>query len=310
MLVLDLLLVGPLISALHVNAVVEIGGHRRPQVGAVLMRGARVLPVVAAAQIVAAFGTGFGFVLLIVPGVLLLARWAVVAQTAALEDVNWITALRRSAELTTGSYLHVLGLLISVGVINVVVARVGSALSGSGASVGAVIAGIVFEMITLSFAALTSAMLYFDLRARKRCCGAQLMNLCPRVTSGAFRARPPTVPRPCVARAPRSAPNTARSASRPGDDRSLAAGQPEQPGRVGRRHRDRLGQLDRQLAHGDPDRRVHGQRAPGQRGPRRRRARSRPGAIPRSAPADTAPSGMPAAEMASVTSRSPAVPLA
>jgi hypothetical protein len=167
-LVLDLLLVGPLISALHVNAVVEIGGRRRPQVGAVLMRGSRVLPVVAAAQIVAAFGIGLGFVLLIVPGLFLMARWAVVAQTAALEDVNWITALRRSGELTAGCYLHVLGLLISVGVINIVIARIGTALSGSRASVGAIIAGIVFEMITLSFSALSSAMLYFDLRARQR----------------------------------------------------------------------------------------------------------------------------------------------
>lgn len=166
-LVLDMLLVGPLISALHVNAVIEIGRRRQPEIRTVLARGARVLPVVAAAQIVAAFGTGLGFVLLIIPGVVLMARWAVVAQTAALEDVNWITALRRSAALTTGCYLHVLGLLISVGVINVVIARIGTSMSGSGASVGAVIAGIVFEMITLSFSALSSAMLYFDLRARK-----------------------------------------------------------------------------------------------------------------------------------------------
>lgn len=169
-LVLDLLLVGPLISALHVNAVAEIGERRHPQVNAVLARGARVLPVVAAAQIVAAFGTGLGFILLIVPGVLLMARWAVVAQTAALEEVNWIGALRRSGELTAGSYLHVLGLLISVAVINIVIARIGTALagSGSGGSVVAVVLGIVFEMVTLSFAALSSAMLYFDLRARKR----------------------------------------------------------------------------------------------------------------------------------------------
>jgi len=169
-LVLDLLLVGPLISALHVNAVVEIGERRHPQVRAVLTRGARVLPVVAAAQIVAAFGTGLGFILLIVPGVLLMARWAIVAQTAALENVNWIAALRRSGELTAGCYLHVLGLLISVAVINVVIARIGTALSGSGSggSVVAVLLGIVFEMVTLSFSALSSAMLYFDLRARKR----------------------------------------------------------------------------------------------------------------------------------------------
>lgn len=167
-LVLDLLLVGPLISALHVNAVVEIGEHRHPRVGAVLARGARVLPVVAAAQIVAALGTGLGFILLIVPGVLLMARWGVVAQTAALEDVNWISALRRSGELTAGCYLHVLGLLISVGVINVVITQIGAVLSGSGATVVAVIVGILFETVTLSLAALCSAMLYFDLRARKR----------------------------------------------------------------------------------------------------------------------------------------------
>lgn len=171
-LVLDLLLVGPMISALHVNAVVEIGEHRRPQVGAVLTRGARVLPVVAAAQVVAAIGTGLGFILLIIPGLLLMARWAVVAQTAALEDVNWITALRRSGELTAGSYLHVLGLLISVGVINVVIDQIGTALSGSRASVGAVVLGILFEMVTLSFSALSSAMLYFDLRARGRASAA------------------------------------------------------------------------------------------------------------------------------------------
>ncbi len=169
-LVLDLLLVGPLISALHVNAVVEIGQRRHPRVSAVLARGARVLPVVAAAQIVAAFGTSVGFILLIVPGVLLMARWAVVAQAAALENVSWIGALRRSGELTAGCYLHVLGLLISVAVINVVIARIGTALagSGSGRSVVAVILGIVFEMVTLSFSALTSAMLYFDLQARQR----------------------------------------------------------------------------------------------------------------------------------------------
>ncbi len=169
-LVLDLLLVGPLISALHVNAVAEIGQRRPPQVSAVLARGARVLPIVAAAQIVAAFGTGLGFILLIVPGVLLVARWAVVAQAAALEDVNWIGALRRSGELTAACYLHVLGMLITVGVINVAITWIGTALSGagSGGSALAVIVGIVFEMVTLSFSALTSAMLYFDLRARKR----------------------------------------------------------------------------------------------------------------------------------------------
>jgi hypothetical protein len=163
---IDVLLVGPLISALHVHAVVELGGQRVPRVREVFARGLRVLPVVAAAQVVAGIATGFGFVVLIVPGLFLLAVWAVVAQAAAIENTDWLGALRRSAELTTGSRWHALGVVVSVGLINAAIQRICGAAVGSGVSPGALIAGVVVEMITLSFAALTSAMLYYDLRAR------------------------------------------------------------------------------------------------------------------------------------------------
>jgi hypothetical protein len=161
------LLETPLISALHVHAVVVIGEGRTPQLGQVAARGVRVLPVVAAAEVVAGIGTGVGFVLLIVPGVLLLLRWAVVAQTAAIEGVNWLVALRRSAELTRGHYLHVLAVILIVGVIDQLIKGVGGALVGSGAGAVNVVVGIAVDTITLSFAALTTAMLYFDLLARQ-----------------------------------------------------------------------------------------------------------------------------------------------
>jgi hypothetical protein len=162
----DLLLVGPLISALHVHALVEIGEQRVPRMREVFARGVRVLPVVAAAEIVAGIATGLGFVLFILPGLFLLAVWAVVAQVAAIENTDWLGALRRSAELTRGARWHALGVIISIGLINTVIERAAGAAVGSGVSVGAVIAAVVVEMITLSLAALTSAMLYFDLRAR------------------------------------------------------------------------------------------------------------------------------------------------
>jgi hypothetical protein len=163
---IDVLLVSPLISALHVHAVVELGAGRVPRIREVFARGLRVLPVVAAAQVVAGIATGLGFVALIVPGLFLLAVWAVVAQAAAIENTDWLGALRRSAELTRGSRWHALGVLLSVGLINGVIERVCGAAVGSGVSVGALVAGVVVQMITLSFAALTSAMLYYDLRAR------------------------------------------------------------------------------------------------------------------------------------------------
>jgi hypothetical protein len=164
---LNLLLVGPLISALHVHAVAEIGEGREPNLRQVFARGVRVLPVVAAAEIVAGIATGIGFLALIVPGLILLARWAVVAQAAAIERVDWSSALRRSAELTRGSYLHVLGVLISVGLIDSVIENVGTAVAGSGANPLQVVVGIAVETVTLSFAALTGAMLYYDLLARR-----------------------------------------------------------------------------------------------------------------------------------------------
>lgn len=166
LLLVDILLVGPLISALHIHALVDIGEHRVPRVREVFPRGLRVLPVVAAAQIVAGIATGIGFVFLVVPGVFLLAVWAVVAQVAAIERTDWLGALRRSAELTRGARWHALGVLVSVGLINAVVERASGSAVGSSVSVGALVAGVIVVTITLSFAALTSAMLYYDLRAR------------------------------------------------------------------------------------------------------------------------------------------------
>jgi hypothetical protein len=165
-LVLSSLIVQPLISALHVNALVEIGAGKAPILSEVFRKGARALPVVAAAEVMSALGIGLGFIALIIPGVLLLARWAVVAQAAAIERVSWLDALRRSAELTRSNYLHVLGVVISVGLITTIIDQAFVAVIGSGASAVQIVVGIAVQTVLLSFAALTSAMLYYDLRAR------------------------------------------------------------------------------------------------------------------------------------------------
>ncbi len=170
---LPILIVQPFISALHVNALVEIGQGRAPALADVFRRGVRALPVVAAAEVMSALGTGLGFILLIVPGILLLVRWTVVAQTAAIERVSWLDALRRSAELTKGNYLHVLGVVISVTVTNLIIGRAIAAVVGSGASIVQILVGLAVQTVLLSFAALTTAMLYYDLIAREPASRAQ-----------------------------------------------------------------------------------------------------------------------------------------
>jgi hypothetical protein len=167
----DVALVGPLISALYAHAVISIARNQKPTFVAVATRVARVLPVVVAAQIIAGLGIGVGLLAFIVPGVYLLIRWAVVAQAAALEHPDWIGALRRSGELVRGNYAHVFGVVVLTTAVNLGLSEVAGSVSGNRTSVGDVIIGIAAGTIIRSFAALTTAILYFDLLARERPAG-------------------------------------------------------------------------------------------------------------------------------------------
>jgi hypothetical protein len=163
----DVALVAPLISALYAHAVVAIGQGEQPSLLIVARRVAPVLPVVAAAEIAAGLGIGLGLLAFLIPGIVLLIRWAVVAQAAALEHPDWIGALRRSGELTRGHYLHVFGVLILTTAVNLGLSGVAGAVSGGRTRASDVILEIAFGTIIRSFTALTTAILYFDLRARE-----------------------------------------------------------------------------------------------------------------------------------------------
>jgi hypothetical protein len=166
---LTMFLITPLISALHVHAVVAMGEGRRPRLATVGTRGLQVLPVVVAADVMSSIGIALGYVALVVPGILLGLRWAVVAQAAALEDGSWLDALRSSRRLTATHYGHVFSLMLVTGIIAVAL-RLGvrSLPLGNSSDAGSVVVGIALDTVTASFIALTSALLYFDLRARPK----------------------------------------------------------------------------------------------------------------------------------------------
>jgi hypothetical protein len=170
-LLLDLLnfsLIGSLISALHMHAVVLIADHKVPRLSDVAIRGLRALPVVVAAEIIAGLGIGLGFVALLIPGILLSLRWSVVAQTAAVEQEGWLPALRRSGQLTAGHYWHVFGLYFLIGALDFGVLSIaaGAIGSGRGTDAGSLATGIAVRTVVASFSALVFAILYLDLRAR------------------------------------------------------------------------------------------------------------------------------------------------
>lgn len=164
---LDFSFIGPLISALHAHAVVQIGEGREPKLSSVAARGLAVLPVVAAAEIVANICIGLGFLALFVPGVLLALRWSVVAQVAAVENEGWMPSLSRSGKLTSRNYGRIFKLFVLGGVV-VLVVHLGASLIplGGAASAPSVALGIALDSITRSLLALALALLYFDLRHR------------------------------------------------------------------------------------------------------------------------------------------------
>jgi hypothetical protein len=164
---INFVVVGPLVSALYIGAVQTIGRRVAPRLGQVAKRGVMVLPTVAAAQIIATLGIAAGLLAFIVPGVYLLIRWAVVAQVAAVDNDNWISALKRSGELTAGNYLHVLGVILVAAAISALVSNLGLAAAGSRITAPAIALGIAVETIARSFVALTLSVLFFDLLARQ-----------------------------------------------------------------------------------------------------------------------------------------------
>lgn len=165
--VLTFSLIGPLISSLHVHAVVLIGEGRRPRLTQVAVSGLRVLPVVAATEIVANLGIWLGTLALFVPGLLLALCWSVAAQAAAVEREGWLSALRSSRRLAADHWWHIYSLLFLVGCLALGVTFAARAIPAGGTSgVRSVAIGIAVRTVIWSFTALTSALLYFDLRAR------------------------------------------------------------------------------------------------------------------------------------------------
>jgi hypothetical protein len=160
-------LVGPVVAALQAQALVALGEGERPTLRRVLGRSLPVLPVVVAAEIIAGIASGLGMLLFIIPGVILLLRWTVVAQVAALERTDWPGALRRSAQLSKHNYGRIFGLRFVVALVGLTLSNLATTAAGTSHHPGQVALGIAVDTLTGAFQALVLAVLYFDLRARE-----------------------------------------------------------------------------------------------------------------------------------------------
>jgi hypothetical protein len=162
------LVVSLVASTLFTGMVVELvsdvqDGRRDSSVSQLLQAAAPVIGQLILVGIVAGIGIVIGFILIIVPGLILITWWSVAAPVVVLEHPGVFAALRRSRELVKGNAWQVFGvivvLVIGVGVVSFVIEGIGDS---AGTAVGLVVRVIV-SVLTAPLSALAAAVLYFQL---------------------------------------------------------------------------------------------------------------------------------------------------
>ena len=130
----------------------ELFSHAAPYVGTLILNG-----------ILAGIAIAIGFVLIIIPGLILLTIWAVIAPSIVVEDKGVFEAFGRSRELVRGHGWQVFGAVVLAFLIVFAVGLVASIIGAAIGDVGRVILGTAANVATAPVAALVSSILFFDL---------------------------------------------------------------------------------------------------------------------------------------------------
>lgn len=153
------------LQGMVIEAVRDIQDGRRDfTIGGLFQSVMPVLPKLIGVGVLAGLGIALGFVLLIVPGLVLLTWWAVVGPTVVIED-RGLDAFGRSRELVRGNGWRVFGVIVVVFLIQFVANLLLSAIFGGADSfVGQAIGSLLAGALVAPIAALAAALVYLELR--------------------------------------------------------------------------------------------------------------------------------------------------
>jgi hypothetical protein len=163
-----LLLVFWALSILYQGMVVKLvqdvqDGHRDHSVRGLIRSVEPVFWPLAGVSILYGIGVGIGFILLIIPGLILLVIWSVVAPVTVLERPGVFHAFRRSRELVRGNGWNVFGVILLV-ILAVAVVSLAAGLAASGlGSVGRAFVQWAVNAALAPVTALAASVLYFAL---------------------------------------------------------------------------------------------------------------------------------------------------
>ncbi len=163
------LIAGMLFTGMVVELVADVQDGRRDATAAQLLRAVTpVLGELLFVGLVAGVLEAIGFVLIVVPGLILITIWSVVAPVVVVEHPGGLRALARSRELVRGHGWQVFGVIVVL-VIGVAIASGVLDIAGAaaGTAVGLVVR-VVVGVLAAPISALAAAVLYFELRGRER----------------------------------------------------------------------------------------------------------------------------------------------
>ena len=127
------------------------------------------MPVIApliGAGILAGIGIAIGFFLLIVPGLILLTIWALIAPVIVIERAGVLDSFARSRELVRGNGWNVFGVIVVLFILQAIVSSIfqsiGRGISDNAFSYG--VANWIGNVLVAPLSALAATIMYFDLR--------------------------------------------------------------------------------------------------------------------------------------------------
>ncbi len=162
------LIVSLVATTLFTGMVVELvsdvqDGKRDASAGQLLRAVTPVLGKLILVGIVAGIGILIGFILIVIPGLILATLWSVAAPVVVLERPAGLRALGRSRELVRGNGWSVFAvILLLVILVGLLASGIEVAGDAAGTAVGLVVRVIV-GILTAPISALAAAVLYFDL---------------------------------------------------------------------------------------------------------------------------------------------------
>ena len=161
------------LSILYQGMVVELvqdvqDGRRDHSVGQLLRSVEPVFWPLVAVSILAGLGIAIGFVFLIIPGLILMVIWSVVAPVTVLERPGVSAAFGRSRELVRGNGWNVFGVIVLVFLAVAVIGVAAGLLADSLGSVGRALVQWAISSALAPVTALSASVLYFTLTGSRQ----------------------------------------------------------------------------------------------------------------------------------------------